>query len=342
MSVVNRRHVANPIVQHGNVPKNFAAVANDLVKDRNVTSDAYRVLCLLLSHTDGYEESKQAVANRYGWGSEKTAKAFAKLVDEQLLIIQRHVTATDDHRAYEKYHVHRAGRRFTDDEVTEFGTMVVLPTQNGLRALPERGKGGTSKPAGGHTPEPGTTEEKQEHQMENQVKAEAPRSPSSIMDKKQQRTEVRHLVDAIIPATYDNHVHVFNVAMKAMDNTTATTAQVEVALGQWLTRTDVKPGLLWSLILDAVKNTPKDLATVLRECIEDPDWNVEPLKLFGAGFNYDVLDPPDNKPRDCYPSIDCDDRQQRDEALARGDAWDRERRREWVVQLQRTEEQRTG
>ncbi len=167
MAESKRHHVANPIVQHGKVPaKKYAPITNELVRDKNITAEAYRVLCLMLSHVDGYEESKQGVADRYGWNSAKTGKAFANLVEQKLLIIQR--PTVNDQRAYEKYHVHRAGQRFTDDQIAAFGETVVLEPQKRSRASPDVGDGVDLQEVKGPDLHQVITEDQAEHHLEHQ------------------------------------------------------------------------------------------------------------------------------------------------------------------------------
>jgi hypothetical protein len=166
MAESKRRHVANPIVQHGKVSESYAAIANDLVRDKNITAEAYRVLCLMLSHRDGYEESKQGVADRYGWNSAKTGKAFANLVEQHRLIIQRHTV--NGNRAYEKYHVHRAGIEFTADQIAAFGETVVLEPQKRSGASPPVGDGGDLQEVSGHDLQEVITEGQVEDHLEHQ------------------------------------------------------------------------------------------------------------------------------------------------------------------------------
>jgi hypothetical protein len=124
-----KRHIANPIEHHGYKPtRNFAPLVNDLIRDGSISSDAFRVLSLLLSHDCGWQESANEIAKRFGWTWRRAKKAMDALVTARLLVIQHYLTA-DGNRAYEKYHVHWS-RRFTDDEVAKLGGAVVLSARH--------------------------------------------------------------------------------------------------------------------------------------------------------------------------------------------------------------------
>ena len=124
-STDKKRHTRNPIKHHGHRPtKNFGLLAEELIRDGKISSDAFRVYALLVSHKPGNEESAESIALRYGWGQAKTQRAMKRLQDERLLMVQHFVTAKGT-RAYETYHVPRS-RRFTAAEMTDLGKTVVL------------------------------------------------------------------------------------------------------------------------------------------------------------------------------------------------------------------------
>jgi hypothetical protein len=173
---MTNRHIRNPIKHHGYKPtKNFGMLAQDLIRDGKISSDAFRVYALLVSHESGYQESGESIAARYGWGQARTERAMKRLQDERLLVVQRYLTVRGT-RAYETYHVPRS-RRFTAAEVTEYGKTVTLGspktgnggdpnrvegvTQNGSGGLPETGKGGD--------PNRVTTEYQLENQLEDHL-----------------------------------------------------------------------------------------------------------------------------------------------------------------------------
>lgn len=243
-----RRHVANPVVQHGGIVKiKYAAIANDLVRDKKITSDAYRVLSLFLSHTDGREESVQAIAERYGWHRRRVRNAFDNLETEHRLIIQEHLTVNGE-RAFEKYHVHRASRKFTDDEVVKFGKTVVL----GGPDVVQSGPGGCTSVAHGDGPKWPTTEEKREDQVEEKEDA-----TSAAVDikaqKKKIRPEVCRLIDSLVPASFScDRTYVANIAVKAIIERNTSMERVHIALERWVADGDTNPLTLCDRIKNAL------------------------------------------------------------------------------------------
>jgi hypothetical protein len=349
-----KRHVANPIVGHGKVTESFVAIANDLVRDATISSDAYRVLCLLLSHSDGYEESISSIAERYGWGRVRARNAFHVLEEHGLLIRQKHLTA-DKTQAYEKYHVHRAGLRFTADEVGLLGETVVLngtgDDSDQVRAMTRNVSGGWPESSQGDEPDQVTTEQKEKHNTEE--KGEVTLLLNVNEEKQKLRPEVRRLVDSLVPDLYDRG-HLTNIAVKAMAEGKegregrATLEHVETALKKFVARGGGAPRSLFGLIEDAMRCLDCDLAkatgfqmcgacsdrerrvalpAALRECLYDPEYNPEPLERFGEYFSKWSYDCPLKYPRDGSKK----DVQEYDDAC---DAWYRDRRREWLMQLQ--------
>jgi hypothetical protein len=74
--LTDKKHVRNPIKHYGRQPdEDHVRIANDMVRDGGLSSDAFRVYALLVSHDpDRFEESEAGIGERYGWGQARTKR----------------------------------------------------------------------------------------------------------------------------------------------------------------------------------------------------------------------------------------------------------------------------
>ncbi|OBG29116.1 hypothetical protein [Mycobacterium sp. 852002-51057_SCH5723018] len=162
-------HVRNPIKWHGENPRgHFTIVPNELARDAQLSSHAYRIAIVIRTHAESYEVSIKSLAAMYRWGRGRTGKAIEELVAARWLAKRTYETV-EGNRVFDEYHVH-ASRRFSEEESAMLNSRVVI------RARPDPIENNLMSPA--VTPRcaerhhlsvsnQDTKENQQEHQSEN-------------------------------------------------------------------------------------------------------------------------------------------------------------------------------
>jgi hypothetical protein len=236
---LSRNHIGNPIHKHGDKPnEQYATITNEMVRDGSISPNAFRVLALLLSHNDEYQESAGEIAKRFGWGRNRAITALRKLESARLLVIQHHVTQNGT-RAFEKYHVHMS-RRFTEAEVQRLSQTVTL--------MPKQEDGGA---------------EVQTQMVMRDVPVAADCTEDTTT------AEARWIVDRAIPSNDPKYRHADALAAAVARHMAEKGTPLEAAfhaLTRYRERDDVRgPRLLPLLLDDALAMDPDELPYVARD-----------------------------------------------------------------------------
>lgn len=123
------RHVRNPIKWHGENPRGqFAIIPNELARDAELSSHAYRIAIVIRTHAQDYEVSVKSLAAMHRWSRGRTGKAVDELVTAGWLAKRTYETV-DGNRVFDEYHVH-ASRRFSEEESAMLNSRVVIPARH--------------------------------------------------------------------------------------------------------------------------------------------------------------------------------------------------------------------
>lgn len=116
--------VPNELIRHG-VPEFGASGTN-----------AFAVLVLLLSHSEGYPTSAVDMSRQLGWGKNRRrcTAALAALQKAGRLVIRDHVYE-DGHRVRQEYVIRADGDRFSDAEREEWSRPLVLSRRGRAKTL---------------------------------------------------------------------------------------------------------------------------------------------------------------------------------------------------------------
>ncbi|MGO9032215.1 hypothetical protein [Mycobacterium sp.] len=120
----------NPIHRIGSAPgRDYTKVANGLIRHgaAQLGPDAFTVLLLLLSHTDGWETSAVEISRQLLWGKNqrRARAALASLVIHSRLVIREY--QRDGGGVVKREYVFFAdGRQFTAEEVEKYSQPIIV------------------------------------------------------------------------------------------------------------------------------------------------------------------------------------------------------------------------